>query len=59
VVNACIGAACFGLCYLWCFWKLILESGLLDEYFEDQAEAEEHDATSRESSAVPEKKKSK
>ncbi|EXJ74625.1 alpha-1,3-glucosyltransferase [Cladophialophora psammophila CBS 110553] len=30
VVNACIGAACFGVCYLWCFWKLILESGLLD-----------------------------
>jgi alpha-1,3-glucosyltransferase len=34
VVNACIGAGCFGVCYLWCTWKLIAESGLLDEYFE-------------------------
>ena len=33
VVNACIGAVGFGICYLWCTWKLILGSGLLDEYF--------------------------
>ncbi|EXJ56400.1 alpha-1,3-glucosyltransferase [Cladophialophora yegresii CBS 114405] len=59
VVNACIGAACFGVCYLWCFWKLILESGLLDGYFEDRAEVQEDDRTLRESSAVPDKKKSK
>ncbi|EXJ88741.1 alpha-1,3-glucosyltransferase [Capronia coronata CBS 617.96] len=30
--NACIGAPCFGVCYLWCFWKLVSESGLLDDY---------------------------
>jgi alpha-1,3-glucosyltransferase len=33
VVNACFGAVGFGICYLWCTWKLIVESGLLDEYF--------------------------
>ena len=32
VVNACIGAVGFGICYLWCTGKLILESGLLDDY---------------------------
>jgi alpha-1,3-glucosyltransferase len=37
VVNACFGAAGFGICYLWCTWKLICESGLLDEYFQYQA----------------------
>jgi alpha-1,3-glucosyltransferase len=56
VVNACIGAACFGICYLWCLWKLVLESGLLDGYFEDRSAGEEHGSTSRESSTVPEKK---
>lgn len=56
VVNACIGAACFGICYLWCFWKLVLESRLLDGYFRDRADAEEHAQTSRESSAAPDKK---
>ncbi|KAK5106295.1 Glucosyltransferase-like protein [Lithohypha guttulata] len=34
VVNACFGCLGFGICYLWCTWKLILESGLLDDYFE-------------------------
>ena len=32
VVNACFGAVGFGICYLWCTWKLILNSGLLDEH---------------------------
>jgi alpha-1,3-glucosyltransferase len=32
VVNACFGAAGFGMCYLWCTWKLILKSGLLDKH---------------------------
>ncbi|EHY59847.1 Glucosyltransferase-like protein [Exophiala dermatitidis] len=31
VSNACIGALCFGVCYLWCYWKLVSESGLLNE----------------------------
>ncbi|KAK5940684.1 Glucosyltransferase-like protein [Knufia obscura] len=34
VVNACVGCAGFAVCYGWCTWKLVLESGLLDEYFE-------------------------
>lgn len=33
VVNSCFGALGFGICYLWCTWKLIVGSGLLDEYF--------------------------
>lgn len=33
VVNACLGAAGFALCYAWATWNLILGSGLLDEYF--------------------------
>jgi alpha-1,3-glucosyltransferase len=32
VVNACFGAVGFGVCYLWCTWKLVLKSGLLDKY---------------------------
>jgi hypothetical protein len=30
VVNACFEALEFGICYLWCMWKLVLKSGLLD-----------------------------
>lgn len=29
VGNVCVGAAGFGLCYLWCLWHLVAESGLL------------------------------
>lgn len=29
VANVCLGAAGFGLCYLWCLWNLALESGAL------------------------------
>ena len=32
VVNACLGAFGFWICYLWCTWKLILKSGLVDEH---------------------------
>jgi alpha-1,3-glucosyltransferase len=32
VVNACFGALGFGICYLWCTWKLVLKSGLVDEH---------------------------
>ncbi len=58
VVNACIGAVCFGICYMWCSWKLVLESGLLDGYFEDQSAAEDGD-TLEEPSVAVEKKKSR
>ena len=33
VLNACIGAMAFGICYLWCTWKLAVESNILDDYF--------------------------
>lgn len=36
VTNVLIGAAGFGICYLWCLWKLILHSGLLGDYLNDQ-----------------------
>ncbi|KAK5174149.1 Glucosyltransferase-like protein [Saxophila tyrrhenica] len=29
VANVCIGAAGFGICYLWCLWRLLEDSGLL------------------------------
>lgn len=32
VVNACFGAFGFGICYLWCTWKLVVKSGLLDDH---------------------------
>lgn len=28
VANAIVGAGGFGVCYLWCLWSLVLESGL-------------------------------
>ncbi|KAL9105732.1 MAG: hypothetical protein Q9227_009145 [Pyrenula ochraceoflavens] len=37
VTNALIGAIGFGICYLWCFWKLVLYSGLLGDYLSYQA----------------------
>jgi alpha-1,3-glucosyltransferase len=30
VINAGVGAAGFGICYLWCLWSLATESGLID-----------------------------
>jgi alpha-1,3-glucosyltransferase len=30
VINAGVGAAGFGICYLWCLWNLTVESGALD-----------------------------
>jgi len=55
VVNACIGALGFGICYLWCFWKLVSESGLLDQYLAPQG-SEEVESISRDGSTTPEKK---
>lgn len=36
VVNVCIGALAFGICYLWSTWQLVLGTGLLDGYFGDR-----------------------
>lgn len=29
VANVCIGATGFGICYLWCLWRLALDMGIL------------------------------
>ena len=34
VLNVMVGAAGFGICYLWCTWQLLLRSGILQEWFE-------------------------
>lgn len=34
VLNVLVGAAGFGICYLWCTWQLLLRSGILQEWFE-------------------------
>ena len=33
VLNVLIGAAGFSICYAWCTWQLIKQSGILEEYF--------------------------
>lgn len=33
VINVAIGAAGFGLIFLWCTWQLILQSGIMEDYF--------------------------
>ena len=40
VLNVLVGAAGFGICYLWCTWQLILKSGILDEHFKFRARLE-------------------
>lgn len=40
VVNVVMGALAFGVCYLWCTAKLVLRSGLLEEYFGDRRRIE-------------------
>lgn len=41
VLNVGVGAAGFGICYLWCTWQVLLRSGVLEEWFGFQAEMEE------------------
>ena len=31
VANVCVGAVGFGICYLWCLWRLTVESGILED----------------------------
>lgn len=31
VANVCLGAAGFAMCYLWCLWRLAVESGILED----------------------------
>lgn len=55
VVNSCVGAAAFGICYLWCFWKLVSESRLLHRYL-DRQEVGDKQQSSREGPGILEKK---
>jgi alpha-1,3-glucosyltransferase len=32
VANVCIGTAGFGICYLWCLWRLLGDSGILVDF---------------------------
>ena len=32
VANVCLGAAGFCVCYLWCLWRLVEESGILIDF---------------------------
>ena len=43
VINALIGAAGFGVCWLWCTWQLILRSGVLEDYFGVRIRLEKQD----------------
>ncbi|ERF73613.1 hypothetical protein EPUS_00866 [Endocarpon pusillum Z07020] len=47
VVNVCLGAFAFGICYLWCTWKLVLGTNILDGYFGHRRKIEEKGADSR------------
>ena len=40
VLNVVIGAAGFGICYLWCTWQLISRSGVLHEWSSYRQEQE-------------------
>ena len=33
VINVLVGAAGFGICYLWCTWQLVLRAGVMEDYF--------------------------
>ena len=33
VVNVAVGAAGFGMCFVWCTWQLVLRSGVMEDYF--------------------------
>jgi len=37
VGNVCVGAAGFGLCYLWCLWNLTIKSGIFGRVSSSEA----------------------
>lgn len=53
VLNVLVGAAGFGICYLWCTYQLILRGRVLEDYFGFQ----EHVRAGKEKKAGTEKKK--
>lgn len=48
VVNVCLGAVAFGVCYCWCLWKLVVGSGLLEGYFGYRRRMEEEGGAANE-----------
>jgi alpha-1,3-glucosyltransferase len=60
VANVFVGAAGFGVCYLWCTWQLILKTEILDEWFGFRAHMQEKTEKARENAEkVKEKAKEK
>ena len=54
VINVLIGAAGFGICYLWCTWQLIARSGITEEYLSFRREQDSlGPAERRESPLLP------
>jgi alpha-1,3-glucosyltransferase len=62
VVNVLIGAAGFTICYAWCTWNLVVQSGLLEEYFrslEKRRQEEQQHPEAREQAEIQMQRKSK
>lgn len=62
VLNVMIGAAGFGICYVWCTWQLLLRSGVLQEWFDFRTEMGKEgkkDAKERASTPTPHGSKTK
>ena len=62
VLNVMVGAAGFGICYLWCTWQLLLRSGILQDWFDFRAEmskAKEGEKEKRPLTPVPNGNKAK
>ena len=64
VLNVVVGAAGFGICYLWCTWQLLLRSGILQDWFDFRAEMSkakesEKEKEKRPSTPIPNGDKSK
>jgi alpha-1,3-glucosyltransferase len=62
VVNVLIGAAGFTICYAWCTWNLVVQSGLLEEYFrslEKRRQEQQQHPEAREQAETQMQRKSK
>jgi alpha-1,3-glucosyltransferase len=62
VVNVLIGAAGFTICYAWCTWNLVVQSGLLEEYFrslEKRRQEQQRHPEAREQAETQMQRKSK
>ena len=58
VLNVLIGAAGFGICYLWCTWQLIVRGGVLEDWFGFQAQMQAKSKTEKEEKiAAPDQQK--